>query len=437
MQVSVEKPSQGLEHTINVTFDAADFNAKVEKRLQEVKRTVKMNGFRPGKVPFAVVKKRYTGSVQNELLGEALHNAFFDAVEKENLKVAGYPEYKDVDLNETEIKFSAVFEIYPEISLPKFADLKVTKVSAEVADKDVEDMIEKLREQRFAWKVAGAAKKADKGNQVMIDFVGRVDGVEFDGGKAENVPLELGSGRMIPGFEDGIIGMKKGETKTIEVTFPEAYQVENLKGKTAEFDITVHSVQTKELPELDEDFIKSFGVEDGTIESLKKDIRDNMERELTRAVEAQNRKAAFEAVDNAVEVEIPQAMIKQESEAMLEQYLMRLEQQGLPRAQMSGMSADLFAEEAKKRVKMGLVVGEVISGNKLEATQADIDAYIEEQASSYEDPAEVKDWYKNNPESLREIRAILVETKVADLVFAAAKVTDEKKSFNDLVNQAA
>ena len=437
MQVSVEKPEQGLEHKMTVTFPSAELDAKVEKRLGEMRRTVKMDGFRPGKVPLGMVKKRYSAQVRQELLGEVIHHAFFDATEKESLQVAGYPEFDDVDLSEGEIKFVARFDTYPEIALPDFSKIKLEKMTAEVTDADVDKMIQRLQEQRSAWKPASAAKKAKKGEQVIIDFVGKLDGVEFDGGKAENVPLELGSGRMIPGFEDGILGMKKGETKTIDVTFPEEYQAENLKGKTAQFDITVHSVQTKQLPELDEEFIKSFGIDDGKEETLRKEIRDNMERELKRTLDARNRQAAFDALDGVIDVDVPKSLVAQEAQGMLEQYVQRMEQQGLPKGQMSGMTPDLFTEEAKKRVKLGLIIGDIIRVNDIKASQEDIDAFIADQASAYEDPTEIKQWYDEHPERLSEVRSILVESAVAKKIQDEAKVKEVKKAFDEVVSSAA
>lgn len=435
MQVSVEKPEQGLEHKVTVSFPSDDLETRVEKRLKDMRSTVRMDGFRPGKVPLSMVKKRYAGQVRQELLGEAIHHAFFDAADKESLQVAGYPNFEDVNVEDNQIKFTAKFEVYPEVTLPEMSKVKIEQIEAEVNDEDVENMITRLREQRSAWKPEN--KKAKQGRQVIIDFVGKLDGEEFDGGKAENVPLEIGSGRMIPGFEDGIVGMKKGESKTIEVTFPEEYQAEHLAGKTVEFDITVHSVQVKQLPELDEEFISSFGIEDGKEETLRKEIRENMERELKRTVEAKNRQAAFEALADAVELEIPQALVEQESQSMLENYMQRLESQGMPRDQMASLGAEVFSEEAKKRVKLGLIISDVIKTNEIKATEEEINQYIDDQASAYEDPSEVKQWYAENPERLAEVRAILVESAVASKIVADAKVKASKKAFDEVVTSAA
>jgi len=256
MQVTVEKPESGLEHTINVTLPSTDLDSKVEKRLAQMRSTVKMDGFRPGKVPLSIVKKRYGGQVRQEMLGETVQESFYNAINQQDLNVAGYPQFHKLDEQDGQILYSAKFEVFPEIKLPKFDTLSIEVNQSEVTDADVEMMVTKLREQKSAWKSANGNKKAKAGDQVIIDFVGKKDGVEFEGGKAEDVPLELGSGRMIPGFEEGIEGMKKGEEKTIEVTFPEDYQSEDLKGQTVTFDITVHSVQSKVLPEIDEEFVK-------------------------------------------------------------------------------------------------------------------------------------------------------------------------------------
>ena len=437
MQVTVEKPEQGLEHKMTVTFPSDTLNADVEKRLTEIRRTVKMDGFRPGKVPLNVVKKRHGAQVHQEVMGEALQKAFYDATEQEGLQVAGYPMFDNLDDKDGEVTFTARFEVYPEITLPEFSGVKVETIKAEVTDKDVANMITRLREQRMAWKPSkSAAKKAKKGEQVIIDFTGKIDGEAFEGGSAENVPLELGSGRMIPGFEDGIIGMKKGEETVIEVAFPEDYNADSLKGKTATFDITVHSISTKVLPEIDEDFVKSFGIEDGTEESLVKEIKESMEKELSRAVESKNRTAALEALQSIVDVEIPKSLLDQEVKNLMDRAVQNLQQQGVD-AKDVNISADQFEEEAKNRVKLGLVLGDIIKANNLEASNEEVEAYIAEQASSYEDPSEVIGWYAQNPGARSEIRGVLVEGKVAAKIIDEAKVKVVSKSFDEVINPAA
>lgn len=437
MQVTVEKPEQGLEHKMTVTFSSDNLNSEVEKRLSEIRRTAKMDGFRPGKVPMSVVKQRHGGQVQQEVMGQTLQKAFYDAAEQEGVQVAGNPVFESLDDKDGEISFSARFEAYPEITIPEFGGVKVETIKAEVTDKDVTTMIDRLREQRMAWKPSkSGAKKAKKGEQVIVGFVGKVDGEAFDGGSAEDVPLELGSGRMIPGFEDGIIGMKKGEEKAIEVTFPEDYHAENLKGKTAVFDITVHSISTKVLPEIDEDFVKSFGIEDGTEESLTAEIKDSMVKELERAVESKNRAAALHALQGIVDVELPKSLLDQEVKNLMDRALQGMQQQGV-NPEDANIEASQFEGEAAERVKLGLVLGDIIKANNIEASNEEVEAYITEQASSYEDPSEVIGWYAQNPGARSEIRGILVENKVAAKIIAEAKVKEVKKAFDEVINTPA
>jgi len=436
MQVTVEKPESGLEHTINVTLPSTDLDSKVEKRLAQMRSTVKMDGFRPGKVPLSIVKKRYGGQVRQEMLGETVQESFYNAINQQDLNVAGYPQFHKLDEQDGQILYSAKFEVFAEIKLPKFDTLSIEVNQSEVTDADVEMMVTKLREQKSAWKSANGNKKAKAGDQVIIDFVGKKDGVEFEGGKAEDVPLELGSGRMIPGFEEGIEGMKKGEEKTIEVTFPEDYQSEDLKGQTVTFDITVHSVQSKVLPEIDEEFVKSLGVEAGTEEALIEEVTANMKKELARAVENKNRSLVLDALSEAVEVDLPQSLVQQEAQTLLNRQAEQFKQQGLKPEDL-GMNADMFKEEAEKRVKIGLVLGEVIKQNNIEATDEGRKAFIEEQASSYDDPQEVIKWYANNPDAQKEIDAILIEREITKSILAEANVKEVSKKFEEIVNTAA
>ncbi len=431
MQVTVNKPESGLEHEIEVVLPADEVNAQTDRRLTEIRRTMKMDGFRPGKVPLSIVKKRYGAQVRQEILGDVVYRAFYDAAEKEGLKVAGYPRFEDLQDEGDSIRFKAKFDVMPEVALPDFAQLEVEKVAGEITDADVDVMIEKLREQKKRWRTANGNKKAAEGNQVIIDFEGFVDGAPFEGGKAENVPLVLGSGRMIPGFEDGIVGMKKGEEKTIKVTFPENYHAESLAGKEAEFKIKVHSVQVAEKPEVDEEFVKAFGVEDGDVEAFRKEIRENMAREMKRLVTAQNRNAVLAALDEAVEMELPRSLVEQEIQTMMQNQLRELQMQGVDPAQVK-LNAEDFRARAEQRIRLGLIIGKLIETLGVEVTQDEIEAYVREQASAYEDPDEVIEWYRQHPEHLKEIEAILLENKVADAVLERAKVKEVSKRFEEL-----
>ena len=437
MQVTVEKPEQGLEHKMTVSFPSDSLNSDIEKRLNEIRRTIKLDGFRPGKVPLNIVKQRHGAQVHQEVMGDALQKAFYEAVQQEELKVAGYPMFDDFKDEEGNVTFIARFEVYPEIEIPSFSGVKLDKVESEVSDKDVASMIDRLREQRMAWKPSkSGAKKAKKGEQVIIDFVGKFDGEIFEGGSAENVPLELGSGRMIPGFEDELIGIKKGEERQIEVTFPEKYHAENLKGRHATFDVTCHSISTKALPEIDEEFVKSFGIEAGTEEALTAEIKSSMEKELKTAIEATNRNAALASLKELVEVELPKALVDQEIKNLMDRAVQSLQQQGLQPDDVD-LEASQFEDEATDRVKVGLIVGEIIAANNFEASDEEVKAYVEEQASSYEDPNEVLQWYAENPQARSEISAILVESKVAAKIIDEAKVKKVKKSFDEVVGTQA
>ncbi len=436
MQVTVEKPKSGLEYKVNVVVPVGDLSEKVSKKLNEIRRTIRMDGFRPGKVPLSVVKKQHGAGVRQDFSGEIIQKAFYEAVEKESLNVAGYPMFEHFEEKDGNIEFTAKFEIFPTVSLPDFTKLKIERVVAEIKDKDVTNMITKLREQKQAWKPCSAAKKASKGDQVIISFVGKKDGKEFDGGKADDVPLELGSGRMISGFEDGIIGMKKSEEKSIDVTFPEDYQSKDLAGQAVVFDITVHSVQKKVLPEIDEEFVKGLGVEDGKEESLVEEIKSNMEKELNRAVENKNRTQVLDVLSDAVDLELPKSVISQEASKLMERQIEQFKQQGV-KSEDLGLTIDAFLPEAEKRVKLGLVLGDVIKENDIKATDEDRTKFIEDQASSYEDPSEVVKWYAQNPDAQQEINAIIVEKKVAELVLKKAKIKEVKKTFDEVVNQTA
>ncbi len=435
MKVTLERPEEGLEHKIIVSFSADELNATVDKKLVEMRRSVKMDGFRPGKVSLNIVKKRYGPQVRQDALGEYVSKTFYDAIDAESLGIAGQPRFDDLADKENEISYTATFEIYPDVTFPEFSSIKVEKIIAEVTSKDVDTMVTKLREQRQAWKPSNGNKKAKLGEQVIISFVGKLDGEEFEGGKAEDLPLELGTGRMIPGFEDGIVGMKKDDEKTIEVTFPEDYQSEQLKGQKVTFDITVHSVQVKVLPELDEEFIKSFGIKDGTEVSLRSEIASNMKKELSRAVDNKNRTTILESLSQAVDIPLPKSVLDQEVDALIKRATKNMEEQGA-KPENINLSADQFAVEAKTRVKLGLILGDIIKINNIKATKEDTTDFIKDQSSSYEDPAEVINWYKNNPQSMAEIESVIVEKKVANKILSEAQVTEVTKTFDEIVNPA-
>ncbi len=431
MQVSVET-TQGLERKMTVALPSEDIDSAVLERLQSLSKTTRMNGFRPGKVPFKVVKKRYESQVRGEVLGTLINRSYFDAVQQENLRPAGQPEIVPgetaEDDTETGFSFVATFEVYPEFD-PVYNDsIKVTRPVVNVEESDIDDMLENLRKQRTEYVAVDRESKDD--DQIVIDFLGRLDGEEFDGGKAEKAPLVLGSNSMIPGFESQLVGMKAGDEKTIKVTFPDEYQAEHLAGKEVEFDITVHEVKESHLPELTEDLIRTFGIEDGSMEGLRADIRKNMERELSTRVENQVKSQVMDGLVDLNPIDVPSSLVSEEIQRQREQLM-----QQMPADSDSSMLSDeLFSEQAKRRVQLGLVVAEIIQRSEIKADAAAVRAQVEQLASSYQDPQQVIDYYYGNPEMLKNIEGLVLEDAVTTSVLDAATVSDEPTTFKDIMN---
>ena len=431
MQVSVET-TQGLERRMTVALPSEDIDSAVLERLQSLSKTTRMNGFRPGKVPFNVVKKRYEPQVRGEVLGSMINRSYFDAVQQENLRPAGQPDIVPAPSSEGDeeagFSFVATFEVYPEFD-PVFNDsITVTRPLVTIEDSDVDEMLENLRKQRTEY--VAVERESANDDQIVIDFVGRIDGEEFDGGKAEKAPLVLGSNAMIPGFESQLLGLKAGDEKTITVTFPEDYQAEHLAGKDTEFDIKVHEVKESSLPEFDEEMIKSFGIEDGTLESLRADIRKNMERELKQRIESQVKTQVMDGLVELNPIDVPSALVAEEIKRQREQLM-----QQMPADSDSSMLADeLFSEQATRRVQLGLVVGEIIQQKEIKADAAAVRKQIEELASSYQDPQQVIDYYYGNQEMLKNIEGLVLEEAVTTAVLDAATVVDEPTTFKDIMN---
>jgi len=430
MQVSVET-TQGLQRKMTIALPAEDIDSAVTERLQSLGKTTRMNGFRPGKVPFNVLKKRFEPQVRSEVLGSLINKSFYDAVQQEKLRPAGQPEIAPEDEKDDGadgFSYVATFEVYPEFD-PVYNDkINVTTPTVDIVDSDVDEMIESLLKQRTDYQAVDRAAAND--DQIVIDFTGRVDGEEFDGGKAEKAPLVLGSGSMIEGFESQLIGLSAGDTKTIQVTFPEEYQAEHLAGKAAEFDINVHEVKESFLPELNEELVKSFGIEDGTIESLKADINKNMERELKQRVDNEVKTQIMDGLLELNPIDIPASLVKEEIERQREQMM----QQMPGDADSSFLSDELFTEQAERRVRLGLVVGEIVQKAEIKADAAAVRAQVETMAASYQDPQQVIDYYYSNPEMLRNVEGLVLEEAVTATVLDASTVTEEKRSFQDMMN---
>jgi len=430
MQVSVET-TDGLQRKMTIALPAEDIDSAVKERLQSLGKTTRMNGFRPGKVPFNVLKKRFEPQVRSEVLGTLINKSFYDAVQQEKLRPAGQPEIApedEKDEGKDGFSYIATFEVYPEFD-PVFNDsIKVKKPVVEIKDSDIDEMIESLRKQRTDFTTVDRAAAND--DQVVIDFLGRVDGEEFEGGKAEKAPLVLGSKSMIEGFEDQLQGLSAGDKKTIKVTFPAEYQAEHLAGKDAEFDINVHEVKESFLPELNEELVKSFGIEDGTIESLRADITKNMERELKQRVDNEIKTQVMDGLLALNPIDVPSALVKEEIGRQREQLMQQMQGQ----ADESFLSDELFTEQAEKRVRLGLVVGEIVQKSELKSDASAVREQVEQIASSYQDPQQVIDYYYGNPEMMRNVEGLVLEEAVTTKVLEASSVTDESKTFQEIMN---
>ncbi|MDX3775476.1 trigger factor [Chromatiaceae bacterium AAb-1] len=434
MQVSVET-TQGLERRLTITVPAEKIDTEVKNRLRDLSKRQRIDGFRPGKAPVSIIKKRYGQAVLQEVASEQMQRYFYDAVIENKLTPAGAPVFAPGKLAEgSDLEFAAVFEVYPEVAVQNLDKIEVSKPVVEINDEDLNNMLETLRKQHAKWEAKDGA--AVTGDKVSIDFTGSIDGEEFEGGKASDFSLELGQGRMIPGFEDGIIGKKAGEQTTVNVTFPEEYHAENLKGKAASFAITVKGVQQQVLPELNDEFASLFGLADATVDALKTEVRKNMERELGQNIKAKVKDQVIKGLLANNEVDVPKALIEGEVEVLRKQALQRFGN-NLNATNLPELPASLFEEQARDRVKVGLLLGEVIKTNELKVDDAKVQQLIETVASAYEDPQEVIQYYNSNKELLQGMRNVALEEQAIELILAAAKVTEQKAAFNEIMNPQA
>jgi trigger factor len=430
MQVSVES-GEGLVKRLLVNLPADKVNELVEAKLKEAARTVRMDGFRPGKVPMRVVKQRYGQQIRQDVYGELIQSSFYEAATQENLRPVGEPS---IELREDDadggLAYTASFEVMPELELADLSALEIRRPVTEVTEADVDKMIGKLREQRTEW--IDVDRAARDGDRVTMNFTGIMDGEAFEGGSAEDIPLVLGSGTMIPGFEEGLTGVRAGDSKTLELKFPEDYRVENLAGKDVSFEVEVKAVAEPKLPEVDEAFIKALGVEEGTEDALRKEIRENMDREVRQKVKGRTKEAVMDALLAANEFDVPGAMIAQEAQALKQQTQQEMAQGG--QQSTLDLPASVFEPQAERRVKLGLMVNELIRGNEIDVDQARVDEAIAEQAATFEDPDEIINWYRENPEARSSVENVVMEDQVVDLILEKAKVEEEKLSFDELLN---
>ncbi len=433
MQVSVES-SEGLERRMTVELPAEKVNQAVEKRLKDIARTVRLDGFRPGKVPLSVVRKRFSTDAKQEVFGDLVQSSYFEALMQEKLNPAGEPAIEPVDKGADEgMAYVAVFEVMPEVVLNPLSDVTVKRPVVEVTDADLNEMVEKLRKQRITWNEV--ERTAQEGDQITINFKGYIDGEAFEGGSADAIPLELGSKGMIEGFEEGLIGAKAGETRTLELTFPENYHAEKLAGKPATFEVEVIKVSEAVLPEVDEDFIKAFGISEEGVDGFYKEIRANMTRELEDKVRGLLKEQAMDALLQVNDLEVPKALVKREAQVLLQQTKANLAQGG--QGNNINLPVELFEDQAKKRVTLGLIIAEVLSSNNIELDEARVRQKIEQFAQSYEDPQQVIDYYYSNKEQLSGIQNLVLEDQVVDWVLDQVKVEDAVKGFDEVMNPQA
>jgi len=424
MQVSVEA-CEGLERKLTVQVPAETVEMEVNNRLNSLKNTVIIDGFRPGKVPLKVIKQKYSGSILQEVASELMQSSFRDALTQENLSPAGDPviDAKNLVLGEV-MEYSATFEVYPELSLSPVADLAIDQVEATVEDSDVDNMIEVLRKQKMDWVEVDRASTTE--DRISIDFVGTVDGEKFDGGSANDMPMVLGAGQMIPGFEEKLTGLKAAEETTFKVPFPEDYAAKDLAGKEAEFAVTVKKVEEPKLPEIDEEFAKAFGVENGDANQLKAEIQDNMSRELAKRLRTLVKESVMKALVDANPVDVPSATVQQEAEA--------LKQQTEAQSPGSDLPVDTFMVDAKRRVQLGIILSEVAKTASLQLDATMVKDRVEEMAKDYDDPEEFVNYYMANQELLRGIETLVMEDAVVDWIVNQAQVTAKSSSFDAVMN---
>lgn len=433
MAVQVETLDK-LERRITLTLPAASISSEVESRLRRLSRTVKADGFRPGKVPMSVVAQRYGYSVHNEVMNDKVGQVFSEAVNEAKLRVAGMPRITEKEgAPEGQVVFDATFEVYPEVRLGDLGAAEVERISTEVTDAAIDKTLEILRKQRRTFAQRPAAEPARVDDRVTIDFEGKVDGVPFEGGKAEGFQFIIGEGQMLEQFDAAVRGMKAGDSKTFPLQFPADYQGKDVAGKEADFLVTVKKIEAQHLPEVNEAFAKSLGIADGQVEGLRADVRRNLEREVKFRVLARNKANVMDALVKSAELEIPQALVAAEVERMIEGARADLKKRGVKDAETAPIPAEVFQPQAERRVRLGLVVGELVRSNNLQAKPEQLQTHIEEMAQSYEKPSEVVRWYLGDRQRMAEVEAVVVENNVANFVLEKARVTDKALPFDELM----
>jgi len=433
MTVTVETLEK-LERRITLTVAADTINNEVESRLKRLSRTVKADGFRPGKVPMSVVAQRYGYSVQYEVVNDKIGLAFSEAATEAKLRVAGAPRItQKEEAPEGQLSFDATFEVYPEVKFGDLSAAEVERIGTEVTDGAIDKTLDILRKQRRTFAQRAASEGAAEGDRVTIDFEGKIDGEPFAGGKAEGFQFLIGEGQMLEQFDKAVRGMKTGESKTFPLQFPADYHGKDVAGKEADFLVTMKKIEAQHLPEVDEAFAKALGIKEGTVEGLRADIKRNLEREVKFRVLARNKAAVMDALVKNAELDVPKSLIANETERMIENARADLKKRGVKDAETTPIPADIFQPQAERRVRLGLVVAELVRSNNLQAKPAQLQAHIEEMAQSYEKPSEVVRWYLGDRQRMAEVEAVVVENNVAEFVLGKAKVTDKVLPFDELM----
>ncbi|KZE27287.1 trigger factor [Crenobacter luteus] len=435
MQAQLETLS-GLERRLNIVLPMADIDAQVVERLKRVARTAKIQGFRPGKAPIKIVEQSYGAQVREEVLGEQVQQNFYRAVAEQKLRVAGYPRFESVsnEDNADLFKFAATFEVYPEVKVGELAGKEIEKPVTPVTDAEVDKTIDILRKQRTRF--TRVERAAADGDRVIIDFKGTVDGVAFEGGSAENFPFVIGQGQMLADFENGVKGMKEDESRDVNVSFPAEYHSKELAGKDAVFTITVKNVAEAQLPEVDAEFAKQLGIEDGDVEKMRAEIRKNIEREVKRRLSARTKENVMQALLDVTEIDLPKALVELEVGRLMDQARRDLEARGIKAKDMP-LPAELFAKQAERRVALGLILAEVVKANELDAKPEQIEAMIKEFAESYEQPEDVLKWYYESPDRLEGPTSMVLEDNVVQFVLGKAKVSEKDLPFEELMGNQA
>jgi len=430
MQVSVENVSP-LERRLTISVDAAQIDEAVQKELQNLSRRVKIKGFRAGKVPMKVVAQHYGQNVRLQVMQDVMQSSFYEAVTQEKLRPAGAPSFEPVSTDAgKEFEYKATFEVYPDISLADFSSVTVEKPVCEITESDVDAMLETIRKQHITWQPVERAAKAE--DKVTIDFTGTVDGVAFEGGSGSDMAVEIGKGRLIAGFEDGLVGLSIGDEKTLDLTFPEQYHNHELAGKPVQFAVKVKNVEEPVLPPVDSELAKKLGVEDGDLEKLRSEVKQNMQRELDDSLASMQKKAVMDKLLEVNPIEVPQSLVESESQALAQQMAANLERQGMPREQTQ-LAPSIFEAEAKRRVSLGLIMSEIVKRNDIKADENAVRARVDAIAAPYEQPDQVVKWYYGDKRRLAEIESLEIESQVVNWILGQTKVTEKNQTFNEVM----